>query len=29
MIFENLLQRSEDPTSKALKYVKNEIRQVF
>jgi hypothetical protein len=29
MIFENLLQRSEDPTSKALKFVKNEIRQVF
>jgi hypothetical protein len=29
MIFENLLQRTEDPTSKALKYVKNEIRQVF
>jgi hypothetical protein len=29
MIFENLLQRNEDPTSKALKYIKNEIRQVF
>jgi hypothetical protein len=29
MIFENLLQRSEDPTSKALKFIKNEIRQVF
>jgi hypothetical protein len=29
MIFEQLLQRSEDPTSKALKFIKNEIRQVF
>ena len=29
MIFENLLQKNEDPTSKALKYIKNEIRQVF
>jgi hypothetical protein len=29
MIFENLLQRNEDPTSKALKFIKNEIRQVF
>jgi hypothetical protein len=29
MIFENMLQKNEDPTSKALKFVKNEIRQVF
>ena len=29
MIFENLLQRSEDPTAKALRFIKNEIRQVF
>lgn len=29
MIFENLLQRNEDPTAKALKFIKNEIRQVF
>ena len=29
MIFENLIQRNEDPTTKALKYLKNEIRQVF
>ena len=29
MIFENLIQRNEDPTLKALKFLKNEIRQVF
>jgi hypothetical protein len=29
MIFENMLQKSEDPTSKALKFIKNEIRQIF
>ncbi|MFL5729470.1 MAG: hypothetical protein ACJ75J_08290 [Cytophagaceae bacterium] len=29
MIFENMLQKTEDPTSKALKFVKNEIRQIF
>jgi hypothetical protein len=29
MIFENMLQKNEDPTSKALKFVKNEIRQIF
>lgn len=29
MIFENLVQRTEDPTAKALKFIKNEIRQVF
>lgn len=29
MIFENLMQRNEDPTAKALKFLKNEIRQVF
>lgn len=28
-LFEKLLQLPEDPTSKALKYLKNEIRQVF
>lgn len=29
MVFENLVQRNEDPTSKALKFLKNEIRQIF
>jgi hypothetical protein len=29
VIFENLAQRSEDPTANALKFLKNEIRQVF
>jgi hypothetical protein len=29
LVFERLLQLPEDPTSKALKYLKNEIRQVF
>jgi hypothetical protein len=29
MIFENMLQKSDDPSSKALKYIKNEIRQIF
>jgi hypothetical protein len=29
MIFENLVQRSEDPVSKALKFLKQEIQQVF
>ncbi len=29
MIFENLVQRNEDPVSKALKYIKAEIQQVF
>jgi hypothetical protein len=29
MIFEELLQRSEDPTSKAMRQIKEEIRQVF
>jgi hypothetical protein len=29
MIFENLVQKPDDPTSKALKFLKNEIRQVF
>ncbi len=29
MIFENLLQRSEDPTARALRFIKDEIRQVF
>ena len=29
MVFENLVQRSEDPTTKPLKFLKNEIRQVF
>ena len=28
-IFENLIQRNEDPVNKALKFMKNEIRQVF
>jgi hypothetical protein len=28
-IFENLVQRNEDPTAKALKFLKDEIRQVF
>src|SRR4051812_47369317 len=29
MIFENLIQKNEDPTLRALKYLKNEVRQVF
>jgi hypothetical protein len=29
LVFERLLQLPEDPSSKALKYLKNEIRQVF
>lgn len=29
MIFENLIQKSEDPVSKALKFIKLEIQQVF
>ena len=29
MIFENLVQKNEDPTSKSLKFLKNEIRQIF
>ncbi|HEX8545397.1 MAG TPA: hypothetical protein VF691_00470 [Cytophagaceae bacterium] len=29
LIFENLLQKNEDPTTKALKFLKNEIRSVF
>ena len=29
MIFENLVQKSEDPVSKALKFIKQEIQQVF
>jgi hypothetical protein len=29
MIFESLLSRADDPTSRALKYIKDEIRQVF
>jgi hypothetical protein len=29
MIFESLVQRNEDPVSKALKHLKNEIQQVF
>lgn len=29
MIFEQLLQRSEDPTAKAMRQLKEEIRQVF
>ncbi len=29
MVFENLVQRNEDPVSKALKYLKAEIQQVF
>ncbi len=29
MIFENLVQNSEDPVSKALKFIKKEIQQVF
>jgi hypothetical protein len=29
MIFENLIQRTEDPVSKALKFLKKEIQQVF
>jgi hypothetical protein len=29
MIFENLVQKNEDPTSQALRFLKNEIRQVF
>lgn len=28
-IFDRLLQKNEDPNAKALKYVKNEIQQVF
>lgn len=29
MVFENLVQRNEDPVSKALKFIKKEIQQVF
>jgi hypothetical protein len=29
MVFENLVQRNEDPVSKALKFIKAEIQQVF
>jgi hypothetical protein len=29
MIFENMLQKSDDPSAKALKFIKNEIRQIF
>jgi hypothetical protein len=29
MIFENLVQRNEDPVNKALKFMKKEIQQVF
>ncbi|MCU0428333.1 MAG: hypothetical protein MUF42_00050 [Cytophagaceae bacterium] len=29
MVFEELLQRNEDPTSKAMRQLKEEIRQVF
>ena len=28
-IFENLVQKQEDPVSKALKFIKVEIQQVF
>lgn len=29
MIFENLVQKNEDPVNKALKFIKTEIQQVF
>jgi hypothetical protein len=29
MVFENLVQRNEDPVNKALKFMKKEIQQVF